>query len=104
MDTLQAAGVRAGAVQTGKDMLADPHLNARGYYVPIENFRSGKQTMRLAPYTMSETPPRIDRPAPTLGHDTEAVLRDVLGLDDAELAALAEQGVTSNAPRFRRNR
>ena len=104
MDALQAAGVRAGAGVTGKDMLADPHLNARGYYVPTENYRSGMQTLRLAPYQMSETPPRIERPAPTLGHDTEAVLREVLGLNDADLAALAEQGITNNAPRFRRTR
>lgn len=104
MQTLQRAGVRAGAVQTGKDMLADPHLNARGYYQPVENTRSGRQTLRIAPYQLSATPPSVRRPAPLLGQDTERVLREVLRLSETEIAALAEAGVTSNAPQGRRAR
>lgn len=104
MDALQAAGIRAGAVLTGADMLSDPHLNERGYYQSIENTRSGPQTLRLAPYHLSETPPAIERPAPTLGQDTEEILRDVLLLSEAEIAELDELGVTARAPKGRRSR
>jgi crotonobetainyl-CoA:carnitine CoA-transferase CaiB-like acyl-CoA transferase len=104
METLQRAGVRAGAVRTGAELLGDPHLDARGYYVPIENTRAGHQTLRLAPFHLSETPPRINQPAPTLGQHTEDVLRDLLGLRDAEIDALAQEGVIANSPKGRRVR
>ena len=104
MNTLQAAGVRAGAVLTGADMLGDPHLRARGYYQSIENVRAGQQTLRIAPYKLSKTPPQIQRPAPTLGQDTESVLRDVLDMSDAQIQELADLGVTTNAARTGRAR
>jgi crotonobetainyl-CoA:carnitine CoA-transferase CaiB-like acyl-CoA transferase len=104
MDLLQTAGVRAGAVLTGAEMLADPHLNARGYYEPIENARGARQTLRIAPYQLSETPTSIRWPAPLLGEHTEQVLRDLLGLSEAEIAKLAAEGVTKNAPQGRRGR
>jgi len=98
MNTLQQAGVRAGAVLTGADMLQDPHLRARGYYQVVEHPRAGKQTLRVAPYHLSETPPTIRKAAPCLGEDTESVLREVLGVSDGELAELAEAHVTDNVP------
>ena len=98
MDLLQQAGIRAGAVLTGADMLQDPHLHDRGYYYPIEHPRAGHQTLRVAPYHLSETPPTIDRPAPMLGQDTDSVLRDLLGQSDQDLEALAAEHVTDNVP------
>jgi crotonobetainyl-CoA:carnitine CoA-transferase CaiB-like acyl-CoA transferase len=98
MDLLQQAGVRAGAVLTGAEMLQDPHLRARGYYQEVEHARAGKQTLRVAPYTLSETPPIIHKPAPSLGEDTESVLREVLDLTDQDLQDLAAQHVTDNVP------
>lgn len=104
MDTLQRAGIRAGAVRTGAELLGNSHLNARGYFVPVENTRAGHQTLRLAPYHLSETPPRVERPAPTLGQDTEDVLRDLLRLRDDEIEQLAREGVITNSPKGRRVR
>lgn len=104
MDALQAGGVRAGAVVTGADMLQDSHLRERGYYQEVENVRSGRQTLRLAPYKLSKTPPRIARPAPVLGQDTEHVLRDILDLPDEEIKELATLGVTGNTARATRAR
>ena len=98
MDLLQAAGVRAGAVHTGADMLEDPHLRARGFYREVEHPRAGKQRLRVAPYHLSETPPTIRKAAPCLGEDTDSVLRDVLGQTDADLRDLAAQHVTDNVP------
>lgn len=100
-DMLIQAGVRAAAVLTGAEMLTDHHLNQRGYYQQVDNPRSGGQTLRLAPYKLSKTPPRINAPAPMLGQDTDAVLREVLGLSDAEIAELESLGVTNNVPRGR---
>jgi crotonobetainyl-CoA:carnitine CoA-transferase CaiB-like acyl-CoA transferase len=104
METLQQAGVSAGAVLTGPEMLTDPHLNARGYYQPIEHPRAGRQTLRIAPYQLSETPPGVDRPAPVLGADTDYVLRTILQLSDAEIAHLEAEQVTASDPQARRAR
>lgn len=98
---LTQVGIPAAAVLTGAEMLVDHHLNQRGYYQRVENHRSGAQTLRLAPYKLSKTPPRITTPAPVLGQDTEAVLREVLGMNDAEITELENLGVTSNIPRGR---
>ena len=98
MDLLQQAGLRAGAVLTGADMLQDPHLRARGYYRQVAHPRAGTQTLRVAPYHLSETPPSIRKPAPCLGEDTESVLREILGTSDDELAELAAAHVTDNVP------
>lgn len=98
MDLLQQAGVRAGAVQTGAEMLQDPQLRARGFYQPVDHPSAGKQTMRVAPYQLSETPATIRHPSPRLGEHTEVVLREVLGVSDQELAELAEAHVTDNVP------
>lgn len=103
MEELHEAGIPAGAVQNGAEMLADENLNARGYYQPVENTRAGRQTLRVAPYQLTGTPPVIREPAPLLGEDTESVLREVLDMSDAEIAELAEIGVTNTAaPRGRR--
>jgi crotonobetainyl-CoA:carnitine CoA-transferase CaiB-like acyl-CoA transferase len=98
MDLLQQAGLRAGAVLTGAEMLQDPHLRARGYYREVTHPRAGKHTLRLAPYHLSETPPTIRKAAPCLGEDTESVLRELLGVGDADLDELAQAHVTDNVP------
>jgi crotonobetainyl-CoA:carnitine CoA-transferase CaiB-like acyl-CoA transferase len=101
MTHLQEAGIRAAAVLTGKDMLENQHLWERNYYQKVENHRSGTQTLRLSPFQLSETPSRINRPAPVLGQDTAEVLKDVLGYSDDQVAELEASGVTTNQPKAR---
>ncbi len=104
MQALQRVGVAATAVLNGKDMLENPHLAARGYYVNIDNSRAEKQTLRVAPYHFSVTPPAIRRPAPTFGQDTDEVLRRVLGYSDATIEELRALGVTAREPVMYRSR
>ena len=40
---------------------------------------------------MSETPGNVWRGAPSLGQDTDAVLKTILGYDDAKIADLREK-------------
>jgi crotonobetainyl-CoA:carnitine CoA-transferase CaiB-like acyl-CoA transferase len=46
-----------------------------------------------APVRLSETPGSVRTPAPMLGEHTETVLRELLGLDATEIAALRAGGV-----------
>ena len=77
--TLQAAQVPVGRVYTAKDIAEDPHYRARGM---IERITTADGLVLDVPGVvpkLSLTPGRIDRLAPTLGQDTDAVL-SALGL------------------------
>ena len=69
-------------VSTMGDLLASPHLRARGFFVTVDQSAAGAVTMPGAPYKLSATPWQIRRPAPCLGQHTAEVLAEV-GLDAA---------------------
>lgn len=89
---LIAAGVPCGPVNDVPAALADPQAVARGMVQEVTDDRG--ETVRLigpAP-RLSATPPTVSSAPPRLGQHTEAVLRDLLGYDEARLAALRAEG------------
>jgi crotonobetainyl-CoA:carnitine CoA-transferase CaiB-like acyl-CoA transferase len=82
---LRRAGVAAAALKNSVDLVRDAHLNARGFWEQHE-----KGVLPGLPWRASFG--RATGPAPGLGADTQAVLRDVLGLADDGIAALRAQG------------
>jgi benzylsuccinate CoA-transferase BbsF subunit len=97
-DRLAAAGVPAAAVQDARDRVErDPQLRAREYFVPLRNTETGEWPLERPPFRLSESDVHpggaIRRGPPSIGEDTHEVLRRVLGLADAEIAALEEAGV-----------
>jgi crotonobetainyl-CoA:carnitine CoA-transferase CaiB-like acyl-CoA transferase len=100
MARLQRAGVPAGVVQDARDRLdTDPQLAARGHFTRMKHAVAGEVPLEGVPFRMSATPPAtggvIDRGPPCLGEDTDAVLRDVLAFDAAEIDALHASGAVS---------
>jgi crotonobetainyl-CoA:carnitine CoA-transferase CaiB-like acyl-CoA transferase len=85
---LQAAGVAAFTVASNRDLAEDPHLAARDFFVDLAHPEVGTRRHIGVPWRMSESEVRVRRPAPCLGADTDAVLRDVLGYSEAEVASL----------------
>jgi crotonobetainyl-CoA:carnitine CoA-transferase CaiB-like acyl-CoA transferase len=86
--------IPAGRVYRGPDMLADPHFQAREAIVDVETERFGKLKMQNAFPKLSDTPSSIRSPAPSqIGQHNAAIYGGMLGLDDAELAALQAAGV-----------
>jgi crotonobetainyl-CoA:carnitine CoA-transferase CaiB-like acyl-CoA transferase len=55
--------------------------------------RAGTVKMVGAPVRLSETPGSVRTPSPMLGEHTEQVLRELLGMDQATVAALRDKGV-----------
>jgi crotonobetainyl-CoA:carnitine CoA-transferase CaiB-like acyl-CoA transferase len=89
---LQAAGVSAMTVQNGDDHRADPHLAARGGIVTVQHPEIGAERHSGNPIRFDRMPLAPPRAAPCLGADTARVLARVLGLTDAEIAVLREDG------------
>jgi benzylsuccinate CoA-transferase BbsF subunit len=93
--SLQADGVAAYPSMTSRDLVDDPHLRERGIFVELEHPEVGVRTHVGIPWQMSGTPCAVEHPAPLLGQHTDDVLRDVLHMTDAQIAALRERGVLS---------
>jgi len=94
MARCDAADAPVAPIQDVADLFADRHLRARGFLEPIDEPLTGETL--LVPGAMprlSETPGRIHSPGPALGADTDAVLHDLLGLSDEEIADLRQKGV-----------
>jgi formyl-CoA transferase len=93
MAILTEAHVPCAPVQTAAEVVADPHLNARGVWKEIEHPRRGKTKVPISPIRLHGADPVVARPAPLLGQDTDRVLADILGLEKDDLAALHAAGV-----------
>jgi crotonobetainyl-CoA:carnitine CoA-transferase CaiB-like acyl-CoA transferase len=102
--TLQDAGIAAGPVLDNRDLLLDPHLRARRFYEHVAHWQPmGVRPLIGRPYLFHNTPLRIQKAAPRYGEDNSYVLRDLLRLNETEIAALYENGITSDAPTFKPN-
>ncbi len=89
---LDNAAVPAGRIYTVADIAADPHYQARGM---IEQVLMDDGTRLAVPGIvpkLSLTPGSHRRNAPTLGQDTNAVLRE-MGLTDEQVRTLRERGI-----------
>jgi crotonobetainyl-CoA:carnitine CoA-transferase CaiB-like acyl-CoA transferase len=90
---LQAAGIPAAPAMSNKELATDPHLNSRSVFVHLEHPEVGVQQHVGIPWQMSKTALQVRRAAPTLGQDTEYVLRDILGYSAEEVAALRDRQI-----------
>ena len=99
MQALQAAGVAAAVARPMAQVLQDPHLRARGFWQQVERAHVGTYTANTAWFRSGTAPTPTRSVSPTLGQHTDAVLARVLGLDAAQLADLAQRGITGQDAR-----
>ena len=89
---LQDAGVPAGEVARGEELMDwDPQLAHRGFWQTLEHPEIGPYRAMAHAFRLSDAPLRM-RPAHMIGQHTAEVLRDILGMDDAEVADLSACG------------
>jgi crotonobetainyl-CoA:carnitine CoA-transferase CaiB-like acyl-CoA transferase len=98
MHLLQSHGVPAGAVTTPAEIIADPHLEARGFWDTVEHPEVGPYRQVSTPWKLSRSPRRVTSPAPGLGEHNSYVLGELLGLSAQEMARLEAQGVIGTQP------
>ena len=94
LEALAAADVPAGRIYTVADIAADPHFAARGMLQEMDRPDGSKLLLPGFVPKLSATPASHRRNAPTLGQDTDAVLREV-GLSEEQIAALKARGVVA---------
>lgn len=87
-ESLQRIGLAAAPVQDGSGILK---LENESWSHAIQCF-DGKRVKGF-PFQIDEQPLSIDHPAPGIGVDTAAILSEIAGYSDDEIAALAEAGV-----------
>ena len=93
MHTLQSAGIAAGVVQNGADLLKDAQLRHRNYFSPFEASLIGPFEIPRSGFTfkgVAEAPLRL--PA-RLGADNERILGEILGYDKAMIDKWREEEV-----------
>ena len=99
MNALQDAGVPAGVCQNAEDRYdLDPQLKALEWMTEVTGTKIGRWPVTELPAAkLSATPAYsggiIDRGAPGYGEDNLRLLRDMLGYSEAEVEALAAEGV-----------
>ena len=90
---MRDAEVPVAKAYTIADIFADPHYRARGMLARVGHPRLGSVTLPGVLPRLSESPGEIREPGHLLGEDTDAVLRDVLGVAPERLARLRAAGV-----------
>jgi len=93
MTMLQAAGVAAGVLQTGEDLLEhDPQLKFRNFFWELEHPEVGTYRSARPSFLLSESPCELKR-APLMSEHNEYVLKELLGMSDEEVAELVIEGI-----------
>jgi crotonobetainyl-CoA:carnitine CoA-transferase CaiB-like acyl-CoA transferase len=85
--------VPVGTAYSAADVFADPHMQARGDLVSVDDPVIGPVRQQAPFPRLANNPTPVPAGAPRLGEHNREVWCDLVGLSDAELAALGERGV-----------
>ncbi len=92
IERLNAAGVPCGRVMGLKEVFADPQVIDQEMVLSQDHPGHGTVRMLGFPIKFTQAPCQLRRPAPEIGGDSDAVLRE-LGYSADEIAAMREAGV-----------
>jgi len=91
MDILNPLNVPCGPILSMKELAEEPSLRATGTVVEVDHPKRGKYLTVGNPIKLSDSPADVRR-SPMLGEHTEEVLREVVGLNDADIQTARQQG------------
>ena len=94
--------VTVGPIYDIAQFVQDPHVIAREIVVDLPDDELGTIPMHNVVPKMSGTPGAIRMPAPKLGEHNHDILSK-LGISDAELQSLANDGVIYAGPQRKKN-
>ena len=85
--------VPIGPLYSMEEVVNNPHLKERDFFVGIEHPETGEIAYPGAPYIFPKTPWAIRMPAPTLGQHNPDIYCDRLGYTREELVKMYEVGI-----------
>jgi crotonobetainyl-CoA:carnitine CoA-transferase CaiB-like acyl-CoA transferase len=94
---LEGADIPVQRMNSLTDIVADPHLEAIGYFREVEHPTEGRIRAMAVPSEWSESVPEYRRHAPRLGEHTREVLREA-GLTDTAIEDMLSSGAARAAP------
>ncbi len=91
MKILNGENVPCGPILSMKDLIEDESLAARGTVVEVEHPKRGVFKTVGNPIKLSNSPVEVTT-SPGLGEHTDEILKEIVGLDDGEIAAARADG------------
>jgi formyl-CoA transferase len=91
MEILNKYEIPCGPILSMKELAEDPSLRATGTVVEVDHPTRGKYLSVGNPIKLSDSPSEVLR-APLLGEHTDEILREVLGLDNEQIAVIQQSG------------
>ncbi len=92
-DQLDAMNVPCGPINDLSQVFEDPQLQHRDMLMHMQHSTAGRIPQIANPLKLSATPVNYRRPPPTLSEHTDEVLNELLGMDQAAIAALREKKI-----------
>lgn len=89
---LESNGVFCARVQSFRDAMEDPQIQANQMVVEMEHPRAGKLKMLGNPIRLHRTPMQLKEPPPDLGEHSKKVASEI-GYSDAEIESLIERKI-----------
>ena len=96
VDLLASMGIPVGPVQNIAEVAADPQVNGRGMFVDVDHPALGWVKFAGNPIKLSRTPVVSAVSPPDLGQHSADVLKQVLGMSDADVADLVSANIVSD--------
>ena len=93
VEEMEKVGIPCGPINTIDKVVQQPQVQAREMIVEVEHQIAGKVKMAGVPIKLSDTPGKIEDPAPDLGEHTSEVLSGLLGLSGEYMTQLREDDV-----------
>ncbi len=90
---LEAAGVPNGPINDLAQVFEEPQVKARGVKIELQHAAAGKLPLVASPMRFSGTPLEYRLAPPLLGEHTDQVLKELLKLNENEIAKLRAEGV-----------
>ncbi len=97
LDLFYRADIPAMPLHNPDTLLADPHLEATGFFTFADHPSEGRLRQMAYPSTWSDSQPGGTRPVPRLGEHSVEVLREC-GYSNERIANLIDSGVTAIPP------
>jgi CoA:oxalate CoA-transferase len=89
----EKADIPYSRINNIKEICEDPVIRHRNMLVTVDQPGVGPVRITGSPIRLSETPGRVETPAPLLGEHSVEVLREILGYTPERIEALKAEGV-----------